>query len=132
MSQSTNVKIVSGNAYTDRNDRQWLIGSFIDASKGLRKQSDIEVMWSTLKKGDEKGKWTKSTKAPTLTILIKGKFSNIFPGSDERLLEKEGDYIIYPPETPHTWKALEDSTMLTIRWPSAPDAIAEVEDGSHA
>lgn len=110
-------KILTGNAYKDRNKKQWLVGSFIE-SKDLRKQSGVEVMWSSHKKGDVKGRWTKSTKATTMTMLIRGAFVNSFPGLGDCVLKKEGDYIIYPPQTPHTWRALKNSVLITIRWPS--------------
>jgi hypothetical protein len=118
--------VVVGNAYEDRNERHWLLGHFMEESTGLRKDNRIEVMWSSRKAGDTKEGWTKSTKATTLCILIKGKFSNTFPGVGECILEKEGDYLIYGPETPHSWYAYEDSLLITIRWPSEPGHIVEV------
>jgi quercetin dioxygenase-like cupin family protein len=34
------------------------------------------------------------------------------------ILDRPGDYIVWGPGIEHTWEAEEDSTMLTIRWPS--------------
>jgi quercetin dioxygenase-like cupin family protein len=36
-------------------------------------------------------------------------------------LENPGDYIVWGPGIEHTWQAEEDSTMLTIRWPSSTE-----------
>src|SRR3989338_379545 len=121
-------QVIKGNAYKDINKRQWLIGSFIDESKGLRKDSTVEVMWSIHSAGDKKDGWTKSVEAKTLTILVKGKFVNIFPEIGECLMETEGDYLIYPAEIPHTWKAIEDSVLITVRWPSKLNAIKIVSE----
>ena len=36
-------------------------------------------------------------------------------------LEEEGDYVIWSAGTPHNWFVLEDSTSVTVRWPSLPN-----------
>ena len=126
----TDDKVIKGNAYKDRNGRQWLIGAFIDESKGLRKDSRVEVMWSTHKAGDKKENWTKSVRATTLTLLVKGKFINVFPEIGDVVLETEGDYLIYSPGTSHTWRAVEDSVLITVRWPSEPESIEIVPESA--
>jgi hypothetical protein len=120
------TSIIQGNAYKDRTTHHWLVGVFIDKSKGLRKDARVEIRWSSHKAGEKKGRWTKSLGATTMTILIKGKFVNFFKNKKKCILEKEGDYIIYAPKTPHTWEAIKDSVILTVRWPSKPNLIKEV------
>lgn len=119
-------KIVFGNAYNDRNPRQWLIGHFIEPQKGLLFNEDVEIKWGTVKAGEEKSFWVKSTHAKTISILIKGKFIISFPDC-EYVLEKEGDYVLWGTEIAHTWKALEDSVLITVRWPSVSGHDVEVK-----
>ncbi len=110
-------KIVVGNAYKDRNNAHWLVGRFMD-TKDLKVDKRIEIGWTSIKAGHDKKIWTKSTKATTMTILIKGKFVNSFPKLGDVVLQKEGDYIIYAPNVPHTRRAIKDSVLLNLRWPS--------------
>jgi cupin superfamily acireductone dioxygenase involved in methionine salvage len=57
-----------------------------------------------------------------MSILIRG--DSIFTfremngqgDSREVRLMKEGDYIIWQENVEHTWKMLEDSVFLTLRW----------------
>jgi hypothetical protein len=119
-------KIAFGNAYNDRNPRQWLIGHFIEPEKGLFFDERVEIKWGTHKAGEKKGFWTKSSSAKTLSILIKGKFVMSFPDRD-CVLEKEGDYVVFDTEMAHAWHALEDSVSITVRWPSIPGHDVEVK-----
>jgi quercetin dioxygenase-like cupin family protein len=40
--------------------------------------------------------------------------------SESVLLEREGDYVMWGAGVDHTWRAEEDSIVITIRWPSLP------------
>ena len=61
-------------------------------------------------------------KAKTISILIKGKFLLIFPEENKEIvLEKQGDFVFWDSKVYHGSEALEDSTVLTIRWPSIPN-----------
>ena len=40
---------------------------------------------------------------------------------EEIVLSREGDYVRWVPGTDHTWKAEQDSVVLTVRWPSVPN-----------
>lgn len=44
----------------------------------------------------------------------------IFFAGREHLLDNEVAFVIWEPGTPHTWRAEEESLILTIRWPSRP------------
>jgi len=37
------------------------------------------------------------------------------------VLEQQGQYVLHGPGIPHKSEALEDSIILTIRWPSVPN-----------
>jgi quercetin dioxygenase-like cupin family protein len=34
-------------------------------------------------------------------------------------LAKQGDYAIWGPGIDHSWQAISDSTVITVRWPSS-------------
>ena len=55
-------------------------------------------------------------------MLVKGKMEIYF--KDEIVkLEKEGDFVIFDKGVDHSWKVLEDSTILSVRWPSLPGDV---------
>ena len=33
-------------------------------------------------------------------------------------LTREGDYAVWGPAIDHTWEALDDSVVVSVRWPS--------------
>jgi hypothetical protein len=62
-----------------------------------------------------------------MSLLIRGRDEIVFP--DKRvLLEREGDYTIWGPGVPHKWHVLEESLVITIRWPSVPDDVVYLTD----
>lgn len=57
--------------------------------------------------------------ATTLCMLIRGRFrAHLSTGT--YTLANEGDYIMWGPGVDHLWHAEQNSTVLTIRWPSRP------------
>ncbi len=80
------------------------------------------LKWSKVKKGEKKGISTGNRLSKTIGILVYGKFSVTFPESHETMiLEKEGDYVYLPENTKHTYEFLEDSLMMSVRWPPQDD-----------
>jgi quercetin dioxygenase-like cupin family protein len=55
----------------------------------------------------------------TLNVLIRGKFVLCFPDR-EVSLEREGDFVLFGPGVAHSFRSVEESLVLTIRWPSRP------------
>lgn len=121
----------AGNAAEDSADyRGWLIGHFVDASSGaLRKTDDLEVKWGVHPAGEKRAAWTEHEERSTLVILISGKFrldlSATSAGDPQPgwsmtsvTLERQGDYLAWGPGTEHSWRAEEDSVVITVRWPS--------------
>jgi quercetin dioxygenase-like cupin family protein len=54
----------------------------------------------------------------TLLLLVKGQFRiELTEGSG--VLAKQGDYALWGPGIDHSWEALADSVVITVRWPSA-------------
>jgi len=111
--------IKSGNAGEDRDHRQWLIGAF-RREPGLYSE-EVEVKWGSYKKGERRLGSTPD-KGYTLSILVSGRFASIIADDEGNELErlvfgKQGDYKLLGPGGMHTWEALEDSIVLTVRWP---------------
>lgn len=96
----------------------WFIGHFLD-SKSPFKTDDFEVNWVRVKKNEKKEGIGNDAKAKTLTILIEGLFKFEFLDKSESvILKNKGDYFFYEPIKNHISQALEDSLIMTIRWPS--------------
>lgn len=111
----------AGNASLDGLNRKgWFVGHFID-DDALRKSDDVEVKWAFHPRGESNDKFVANRTATTMSILIRGRFKISFrtdSDADDVLLEKEGDYALWPPMVEHDWVAVEDSVILSVRWPS--------------
>lgn len=118
-------RISTGNAndFTESN-RGWFVGRFFhdDATAGPRSTDDVEVKWSVHPEGDERTDVAPGSIASTLTVLVSGRFEQIFPDDEPGrvVLEQPGDFAVFGPGVAHSWRALADSVMLTVRWPSPP------------
>jgi hypothetical protein len=119
-----------GNALTDgARHRGWFIGRFLEIPHDLRSSHAIEVKWSTHLAGTQKQCWGVSEEATTLCVLIKGQVSLQFPGR-ECTLSQEGDYAIWSAGVLHRWVVVQESLILTVRWPSMPEAYRAQVGGS--
>jgi len=109
----------SGNATEDGLEyRGWILGHFIDPAAGVRSSKDVEVKWGIHPVGDKRSEWTSDDQRTTLVLLVEGNFRvNLTAGSV--MLEKQGDYAVWGPGIDHSWEALSESIVLTVRWPSA-------------
>ena len=118
-----------GNAFADgARHHGWFIGRFLEIPHDLRSSHAIEVKWSTHLAGTQKQFWGMSEVSTTLCVLIKSSVSLQFPGG-ECLLSQEGDYAIWPAGVPHRWAVVQESLVLTVRWPSAPETYREQVGG---
>ncbi|WAL64501.1 signal peptidase I [Amycolatopsis cynarae] len=109
----------TGNAAEDGADtRGWFVGHFIDPSKGVLSTKDVEVKWATHPKGDCRPDWTSDDQRTTLVMLISGLF-RVESTDGEATFARQGDYAMWGPGVDHSWEALEDSVVLTVRWPSS-------------
>jgi hypothetical protein len=114
--------VCCGNAFADGAPHQgWFIGRFLESPHDLRASHAVEIKWSMHPAGTQKQFWGVSEAATTLCVLIKGQVSLQFPGR-EYILSQEGDYAIWSAGVPHRWAMVEESLVLTVRWPSAPEA----------
>jgi quercetin dioxygenase-like cupin family protein len=108
-----------GNAADDgRDNRGWILGHFIDSSDGVRSTGDVEVKWGIHPAGEQRPDWTTDDHRTTMVLLVQGNFVvSLNKGSIE--LARQGDYAVWGPGIDHSWKAKEDSVVITVRWPSS-------------
>ncbi len=96
----------------------WLVGHFVRPETSLRHSTEVEVKWANHRAGVERAEWA-APPATTVSILLRGRM-RIRLRDREFVLRREGDYLMLGPGTPHTWRAEEDSVIVTVRWPSRP------------
>lgn len=112
----------SGDAAEDsRETRGWLLGHFINPSEGVRSSKDVEVKWGIHPSGDKRAGWTAGEQRTTIVLLVQGIFRIDLTGASITL-RKLGDYVVWGPGIDHSWEALADSIVLTVRWPSSPSS----------
>jgi len=141
-------KIIQGNLnQNDPKRRGWFAGNFMDEDSPF-KTDDFELQWRKLKAGEEKPNLGTQKVAKTMGILVYGKFEFNFPkenkldpakgGASGRVcrkgrssaasnysgkkitLEKEGEFVFFDAGVAHSWKVIEDTLLVSIRWPSIP------------
>ena len=54
----------------------------------------------------------------TVLLLVSGRFR--LDLSVESYILEQGDYAMWGPGIGHSWRAEEDSVVVTVRWPSTP------------
>ena len=113
------VNWYSGNAAEDGLEtRGWLLGHFIDPAKGIRSSKDVEVKWGIHPAGEKRSDWTADDQRTTLVLLVDGNF-RIDLTEGGVILARQGDYAVWGPGIDHSWEAVSDSVVVTVRWPSA-------------
>ena len=53
-----------------------------------------------------------------LILLVQGSF-RIDLTETSVTLDKQGDYAAWGPGIDHSWEAITDAVVITVRWPSA-------------
>jgi len=110
--------IVSGNAVeAARNTRGWFVGHFMPGADNPLRSEDLELKWFTHPRGDTRPEWSPASSVRTLNVLIRGRFVLVFP-EREVTLAREGDFVLFGPGVPHSFRSPEESLVLTVRWPS--------------
>ena len=111
---------VSGNVNESSKDtRGWFLGHFMPGEDNPLHTEELELKWYTHAKGETRAEWAPGNPVRTLNILLRGHFVLLFP-DQEVALEKEGDFVIFGPGVPHSYRCEEESLVLTVRWPSTP------------
>lgn len=109
-----------GNAAEDSSGtRGWVLGHFIDPSEGVRSTKDVEVKWGVHPAGEKRAEWTTDDQRTTMLLLVEGTFRlHLTKGTVD--LVNQGDYVVWGPGIDHSWEAITDSVVVTVRWPSVP------------
>lgn len=103
-------------ARSGREYREWFTGRFIPPEFGLR-SAPVELKWSRRDEGWVRG-WSGPADGTSITILIDGSMALSFKGARDAtvVLDEPGDYVMWGPGERHNCVALEDCTVLTVRW----------------
>ena len=115
MAQPASIQI--GNAQADAAMRGWFVGHFLDDSAGLRRTDDVEIKWAHHEAGETRSEWATNETRSTIAILISGTHEVQFREQTVRLA-RPGDYVMWGEGTDHRWRAIDDCTVLVVRWPS--------------
>jgi hypothetical protein len=111
-----------GNAAIDQvRDSGWFVGQFVPEAWGLRHQTDLEVKWGVHPDGEKRHRPWANGRATTISVLVRGSLRVTFYINESPLtvsLGKVGDYIIFTLDTVHSWEAIGDTIVLSIRFPS--------------
>ncbi len=109
-----------GNADDDQvRGSGWFVGQFVAA--GLRRQTDVELKWGVHPGGDKRpSPWATKT-GTTISVLVEGRIKITFHvnGTLQTVtLQTKGDYVIFGPEVVHSWEAIGETIVLSVRFPS--------------
>jgi quercetin dioxygenase-like cupin family protein len=111
---------VFGNAAeASRDTRGWFLGHFVSGADNPLRSEAVELKWFVHAEGEQRPEWSPPSPVRTLNVLIRGRFVLHFP-DQEVALEREGDFVLFGPGVAHSYRSLEDSLVLTVRWPSLP------------
>jgi hypothetical protein len=119
---TTSVDFDFGNAISDQvRGSGWFVGLFVAPDLGLRHQTDVEIKWGIHADGEKRPKAWATGSATTVSVLVRGNLRVTFQADDGPeviSLEKEGDYIIFAPDTVHSWETVGDTVVISVRFPS--------------
>jgi hypothetical protein len=112
-----------GNATVDQvRATGWFVGQFVSPDRGPRHQTDVELKWAMHPGGERRrGAPEANGNATTISVLIRGALRATFHIDGTRrvvTLQEEGDYVIFGPDVVHSWEALGDTVVLSVRFPS--------------
>lgn len=111
-----------GNAKDDQaGGSGWFIGQFIPAELGLRHQTDLELKWGIHPDGEKRPQPWANKNGTTISVLVEGSLKLTFHvdgARQEVTLRTKGDYVVFEPEVVHSWEAVGDTIVLSVRFPS--------------
>jgi hypothetical protein len=99
----------------------WFIGQFVPPEFGLRHQTDVEVKWGVHPDGEKRSSPWATGRGTTISVLIKGTIRISFHvGATPQpvTLARPGEYVIFGPQVVHSWEAIGETIVLSIRFPS--------------
>ena len=123
-----------GNAKADQvSGSGWFIGQFVPAELGLRRQTAVELKWGIHPDGEKRAQPWANQNGTTVSVLIEGSLKLTFHIDDsqhEVILRTKGDYVIFGPEVVHSWEAIGDTIVLSVRFPSVEVGERRFDDPS--
>ncbi len=123
-----------GNAKVDQmGGSGWFVGQFVPSEFGLRRQREVELKWGIHPDGEKRLQPWANQNGTTISVLIEGRLKVTFhvDGSLEDVtLQTKGDYVIFGPEVVHSWEAVGDTVVLSVRFPSVEVASERFENPS--
>ena len=111
--------LYKGNAISDAANKGWFVGWFQKEHRPELCSSDVEIKWFTHPTTDFQAVTTDEKKVWTITILVSGRL-RVSVDSKEFTLENPGDFVCWGPGHSHGWQPLDESLVITVRWPSIP------------
>jgi hypothetical protein len=125
-----------GNAEADQvSGSGWFVGQFVPAELGLRRQTAVELKWGIHPDGEKRPQPWANQNGATIAVLIEGGLKVTFhvDGSQQEVtLQTKGDYVIFGPEVVHSWEAIGDTIVLSVRFPSVEVGSREPPPPYHA
>jgi hypothetical protein len=112
-----------GNAAADQMwGTGWFVGQFVPPELGPRHQTDVELKWAVHADGERRLQGAEANgSATTISVLIYGALRTTFhvDGTPYVVtMQKQGDYVIFGPDVAHSWEALGETLVLSVRFPS--------------
>ena len=102
-------------------------GEWLDPTSTLRQSTQLFVKWSVHQPGEERPSWAEPDPSLSVSILVDGEvefgFRELGGVSQPVRLVRRGDYVLWHgPTYAHWWRTANGCTLVTVRWPLAPDA----------
>jgi hypothetical protein len=111
-----------GSAPVDQvRDTGWFVGQFVPAELGLRHQTDVELKWGLHPAGEKRPRPWANGNGTTISVLIYGVLHVTFHVDETPQIvkmQKQGDYVIFAPNVLHSWDAITEALVLSVRFPS--------------
>jgi hypothetical protein len=121
-----------GNASLDQvRGTGWFVGQFVPPELGLRHQTDVELKWGAHKSGEKRSHPMANGNSTTISVLIEGTLRVTFqPNGTSQVvtLQQVGDYVVFGPEIVHSWEAVGDTIVLSVRFPSVEINRQQIPD----
>jgi hypothetical protein len=95
--------------------RGWFVGPYQLPNHEILARPNVEMKWGSHLKGEARAGWDAGSPSWSLSILVSGRFDILFEDRTEEL-RAPGDFVIWRPGTPHSWAAITDAVVLTVRW----------------
>ena len=130
LTSRSKTTVLHGNAIRDVSEYNgWLIGNTPQhQGLGLRYHDNVWLKYGLHDPGETcKNPYEKSNKINISILRSGGPFVHSFKCADGQInlpkakLSEIGDYVIYGTDVTHTWTAVNESTVLTVKFPPNPN-----------